>query len=235
MEIESAISGRDQVLAMVSHDLRDPLGTIITAAEWLLLALVPDDGEHIVQRMQLQSIRNAAGRMRLLTDDLIDASALDAGKLRFVPTAQDAFEIMHEAFDAMEALASVKGVTLVLDAPPYLPPILVDRHRIAQVFSNLIGNAIKFTPSAGTVRITAAHSDDVVQFSIADTGIGIASPDLPFVFERFWRSRNAGAFGNGLGLSIAKGIVEAHGGSIDAQSAPGKGSTFSFTLPSATA
>ena len=229
--LERAIRARDHVLAMVSHDLRDPLGTIITAAELLLWALVPDDSKHSVQRVQLQAIRRAAGRMRHLAADLLDASALDAGKLRIEPTAECPFAIMHDAVHALESPASAKGVTLVLDAQRDLPSILVDRERIAQVFANLLGNAIKFTPSGGVVTLTAARTNDDVRFSIADTGSGIPPADLPFVFERFWRSRNTGALGSGLGLSIGKGIVEAHGGTIKVQSVPGEGRPSASPFP----
>ena len=137
------------------------------------------------------------------------------------------------AIDGIRLLAETRRQTLEVDLSPNLPEVAVDADRIRQVMSNLLGNAIKFTPAGGTIRVSARQQGDAVIVSIVDTGPGIPPEHLSKVFDRFWKGQGATRTGSGLGLSIAKGIVEAHGGTIWAESELGKGSSFAFTLPRA--
>jgi len=119
----------------------------------------------------------------------------------------------------------------VTDLPPGLPPVVADRERVLQVFTNLGGNALKFTPENGRVEIRASGRGAAVEFAVRDTGPGIASEDLPHIFDRFWQAQKTARAGAGLGLAIAKGVIEAHGGAIQVESESGRGSRFTFTLP----
>jgi signal transduction histidine kinase len=140
---------------------------------------------------------------------------------------------MREAVESIRPIASAASVELGFAHPSGLPAVLADRGRIVQVLSNLIGNAIKFTPRGGQVRVDAQCSDDGVRFSVADTGAGISASDAAHLFKPFWQARRADRRGAGLGLAIAKDLVELHGGQIWFESTPGVGSTFFFTVPSA--
>jgi two-component system, chemotaxis family, sensor kinase Cph1 len=139
--------------------------------------------------------------------------------------------LIHEAAQALEPLAAAHTLRLEVDLPSLLPSILGDRQRILQVLTNLVGNAIKFTEKGGQVRIEARRMDDAVCCSVADTGVGIPADQVDHVFERYWKGKAEGREGTGLGLYIAKGIVEAHGGRIWVESRVGQGSRFSFTVP----
>ena len=132
---------------------------------------------------------------------------------------------------ARRPLAAAKGIALGTDVSPALPAVHADRERVLQIFSNIGGNAVKFTPGGGQVDIRAMLRDGVVEFEVRDTGPGIAAEDIARVFDRFWQAKKATRAGAGLGLAIAKGIVEAHSGKIWVESEPGEGSSFFFTLP----
>jgi signal transduction histidine kinase len=142
--------------------------------------------------------------------------------------------MMVEAVDMQRSLASSSSLELRIEADSNVPDIWGDRDRLLQVFENLIGNAIKFTPAGGCITVGAASHDHEVIFRVADTGSGIAPEDLPRVFDRFWQATRANRQGAGLGLPITKGIVEAHGGRIWVESTPNRGTTFSFTIPETT-
>jgi signal transduction histidine kinase len=151
------------------------------------------------------------------------------------PSLEQPDALVRDAVDAARPLAAAKRIALAALVPPDLPPVVADRERILQVFSNLLGNAVKFTAEGGRVEVRATRRDGeggggVVEFTVSDTGPGIAPEDLPHVFERFWRAKKVARTGTGLGLAITKAIVEAHGGQVRAESEPGRGSRFSFTL-----
>ena len=131
----------------------------------------------------------------------------------------------------MSRQAQAGQVHLGLEVPGALPPVLADRDRLLQVFSNLLGNALKFTPAGGEIRVGARVEDEQVLFYVRDTGPGIPTELLAHIFDRFWQANRTDRRGAGLGLSIARGIVEAHGGRLQVESEPGRGSTFSFTVP----
>ena len=231
-DAERATRARDDVLAMVSHDLRNPLNLVLTSGSFLLETA---DGLAPAHRAQLELIHRAAGQMHRLIEDLLEVSGIEAGHLPIQPRPEPVEPLLREACSLMRHEADAQEITLTYDVGDALPTVLADRGRILQVFGNLLGNALKFTPRTGTVRVSAALEDGAVRFAVRDTGPGIEGADLPYVFDRFWQAQRSRRGGAGLGLAIARGIVEAHGGTIDAESELGRGSVFSFTLPVAPA
>jgi signal transduction histidine kinase len=232
---EQAGRAREQMVAIVSHDLKNPLATIEMAVSFLLEELVPSDPAHEREREQLQAIHRSATRMYGLIHDLLDVAAIEAGQLAVTRSSWMVDVLLRDALELLRPLAASRRITLVADSSPSLPPVVADRDRVLQVFSNLGGNALKFTPADGRVEIRVVPRDSMMAFEVRDTGPGIATDELPHVFDRFWQSAKGARGGVGLGLAIAKGIVEAHGGSINVTSEPGHGSCFAFTLPVATA
>lgn len=225
-----ATQARDEVLGIVSHDLRNPLATISMCAG-ALLDPEPPPPEGV--RSMGEAIRHSAEWAEGIIRDLLDVTAMEAGRLSLhrVPTpAEQIIDGVHEQFlrHAIQA-----GLRFELATDANLPVLDVDAHRVQQVLFNLLGNAAKFTPEGGQITLSA-HVDsahEVLTMSVADTGVGIAAADLPNIFDRFWQVQHTRRGGAGLGLAIAKGIVETHGGTMSVTSDPGVGSTFSFTLP----
>ena len=228
---EQAARARDQMVAVVSHDLKNPLATIQMAASFMLEEMVPDDATREGERKQLQAIHRSAERMYRLIQDLLNVAAIEAGQLAVTRATLPIDVVVTDALDLLRPLAAAKQIALVARLAPALPPVAADRERLLQVFSNLGGNAIKFTPEHGRIEIHATARDAAVEFSVRDTGPGIAHEDLPHIFDRFWQAKKAARSGVGLGLAIAKGIVESHGGGIRVESELGHGSCFAFTLP----
>jgi len=231
---EEAARVRENLVAVVAHDLKNPVTTIDLALRVLLEDdhdHFPDDGEHKIERHAIGAIRRAAARMYRLIHDLLDLSRADEGRLSMNPAPADPLSLLEDAREAHSTLAAGRGIALEVVAAPSLPQVLADRERIAQVFSNLVGNAIEFTPEGGRVRMTALTSEGGVTFAVEDTGCGIAPEDVPHVFDRFWQAQKKPRGGTGLGLSIAKAIVNAHGGTIGVESTLGAGARFHFTLP----
>jgi signal transduction histidine kinase len=215
-------SRRRQLLADVAHELRTPLSVIQADLEALIDGLYPLDQEHL--RVLLGETRV----MSRLLDDLQTLSTAEAGALALYREATTPRQLIDAAIQTFTVQAGEKEVRLVARAADSLPEIDVDRFRIGEVLSNLLSNAIRHTPSGGEVILTAVAAGDAVEFSIADSGTGIAQEHLPHVFDRF--SRSPDSPGAGLGLAIAKSLVEAHGGDISAESGP-RGTTIVFTLP----
>ncbi len=176
-------------------------------------------------------MERAALRMNRLIQDLLDVTCMEAGRLSIEAGRVPAGQLVSDSAEGQSALASSAGLELRLDVAPDLPDVLGDRHRLLQVFENLIGNALKFTERGGMVTVGAAPQEGEVLFWVADTGAGIAAEDLRRVFDRFWQTHKAQRSGAGLGLAIVKGIVEVHGGRVRVESTPGRGTTFSFTIP----
>jgi signal transduction histidine kinase len=228
-ELAVAVRARDRVLAVVSHDLKNPLHTIRLATE-LLKRGAGRRGE------VTSAIERAANRMERLISDLLDLAAMDADSLLLSVNAQDARALVDEAVEMMQSQATERAQALRMVADGAGASVFCDRERILQVFSNLIGNAMKFTPAGGIITVGMERADaDTMRFRVSDTGVGIDAADVPHLFERFRRGRKLSGEGTGLGLSIAKAIVVAHGGKIWVESRPGQGSTFFFTLPAPTA
>lgn len=230
-DAEAATRTRDEVLAIVSHDLRNPLNLVLTSGSFLLETA----GLEPKEREQLQMVHRAAEQMNRLIQDLLEVSGMEAGNVAVEPRPERAEPLVREGCEALVHAAEAKSIELIGTASPDLPLVHADRDRILQVFGNLIGNALKFTPAGGRVRVSAEPAGDVVRFSITDSGEGITGDDLPHVFDRFWQARRSREGGAGLGLAISRGIVTAHGGEIWVESDAGQGSTFVFTLPTAEA
>jgi PAS domain S-box-containing protein len=225
---QQAAGAREQVLGVVSHDLRNPLNTIAVGTSLLLESV---DERRSENRRWLEVIARAAEQMGRMIGDLLDLSSIDAGRFAVAPSLQDTRATLRDACGLLEPLAEEKGVRLEYAAADGLPPVWMDPHQIERVMSNLVGNAIKFTPAGGTITVTAEAAGDEVRVRVADTGPGISAEHLPHVFDRYWQVRRGDRRGTGLGLAIARGIVEAHGGKIWAESPPGSGAVFTFTLP----
>ncbi|MBW3534135.1 MAG: PAS domain-containing protein [Gemmatimonadetes bacterium] len=225
--LHRAIAARDEVLGVVSHDLRNPVGTVGAAAELLAELDLPEAS----RREQLDIIRRTAVRMSRLIEDLLDVTRIDGGGLALAAAAEDPVALVRETLDQHRILAREAGIELVDGAREDLPPVKADRERILQALANLVGNALKFTPPGGRVTVRAdADGPDGVLLSVEDTGEGIPPESLERLFDRFWQQRRAGRRGAGLGLAIARGIVESHGGELRVESELGRGSTFFFSL-----
>jgi PAS domain S-box-containing protein len=225
--LKQAVYDRDQMLAVVSHDLRNPLGTVSAAAELLIDMELPEERK----TEQLHIIRRASLRMNRLIEDLLDVSRIEAGGLTVEPQPTDVEPVISEAVELHALRAEDQGIELLSHVPPDLPRVLCDHDRLIQVIFNLLGNAFKHTPHGGVVTLSARPHGREVAFTVQDTGQGIAREDLEHIFDRFWQARSHGRSGAGLGLTIVKGIVEAHGGRVWVESEPGKGSAFHFTVP----
>jgi PAS domain S-box-containing protein len=226
-EAQAATLARDEVLAVVSHDLRGPL-SIIEIGTSTLLRRRSDEAE-VIQRM-----KRAGQRMNVLIHDLLDVSALDSGRLRMELADEAVSQLVTDALDLVRPLADARHLHLVAEDQAPAARVACDHERIIQVFANLLGNAIKFTDEGGTVTVRVSELDGVIRFAVVDSGVGIAPDQLEHVFDRYWQAGRRAGGGVGLGLAIAKGIVEAHQGTIRAESAGGgQGSSFSFDLPRA--
>jgi PAS domain S-box-containing protein len=229
---QQARSAREEVLAVVSHELRNPLTAILALTE-ILLDVLPPEAWRTGQRRQVESIRGSAEHMARLVDDLLDITRIEAGHLTLRRHPEVVGPVVHEALGMLRPLAARKSVRLESELTEHLPEILVDRQRIHQVLSNLVGNAVDATPDGGAITIRAEASEQGVRFSVSDTGPGIPKEHLPHLFERYWRGPERTGQGLGLGLVIARGIVEAHGGRIWAESRMGTGTTITFEVPAA--
>jgi signal transduction histidine kinase len=228
-EARAATEARQHTLAVVAHDLRNPLTAIRMDAEMLSSMLRPTVGDF--ERKSLDRIGAITRRMDALIQDLLEVSRMERGTLALEIFPRDPAVVLAEAADALAPLAAAHGLTLRVDAAAGLPAVLADGERVLQIVSNLVGNAVKFTPEGGTVTLAAAPGDGEVRFSVSDTGPGIPPEQVPHIFGAFWQARHADRRGLGLGLSIARGLVEAHGGRIWVESEPGRGASFVFTLP----
>jgi signal transduction histidine kinase len=223
---EESIDAREQVLKIVSHDLRNPLHTISMCAS--LLLDVPLSAEE--QAGHLKRVKRAGERMNRLIQDLLDVAKLEAGRVGISAREIDVAPLLDEAYDMLAPLAQEKSIRLERDVADNLPRITADAGRVLQVLSNLVGNAIKFTPAEGRIVIGAKPVPSGVHFSVSDTGPGIPPDQLARIFGRFWQADVADRRGIGLGLTIAKGIMDAHGGRLWVESRLGEGTTFHFEL-----
>lgn len=233
-DAQAATRARDEVLAVVSHDLRNPIHTIGMSAQ-LLDELVPEGVATPMVRKQGAMIRRAAQRANRLISDLLDARRIETGRLAVECKPEDVRALVADAVELIALHAGEQGVRVESEIAA-TGFVMVDRERILQVLGNLAGNAIKFTPRDGTVTVAARPSaDGGTTIFVADTGPGIPPEQLPHLFDRYWQANARDRRGVGLGLAIAKGILEAHGATIAVESAVGKGTTFSFTLHAAPA
>jgi signal transduction histidine kinase len=225
-----AVADRDDLTGIVAHDLRNPLGAIVMRAY-----LLKEQTDSANARRHAESIEKLARRMEHLIKTTLDVATLDAGTLSVTPERCEVKDLLRDTLDMFESLFAARRVRLESQIEVAGLAIHADRERILQVLSNLLGNALKFTPAGGEVRISTEPQNEMVRFTVSDTGPGISSEDLPRLFDRFWKHDTPGKKGTGLGLFIAKGIVEAHGGKLWVESELSRGARFRFTLPSATA
>jgi two-component system, sensor histidine kinase len=235
-ESEAAVRDRDDLLGLVSHDLRNPVNAVKMLAASLLR--IPADAtatrlpqlaaEHAAVMLQ------AATQMDALIQDLLDVTRLEKGRLPIARAPHAIAALMATSADLLAPLASSRGVTLETELEAGLPLVSIDPDRIAQVLSNLVGNAVKNTPEGGHVRLRALRHGTGVKLIVQDTGSGIGAEDLPYVFDRFWQSKRTDRSGSGLGLTIARGIVLAHDGTLLLESELGRGTSAIVTLPGAT-
>ncbi|HYF40936.1 MAG TPA: ATP-binding protein [Ramlibacter sp.] len=229
---KAAVRARDELVAVVSHDLRTPVSIVAMQAALIQRFVGTDPGE-ASKRLATSAlvVRQAADRMTAMLRDLLDLSRIEAGRFDVQPSPQAAGQLIEEACELMRHLADARGLHIVTEPPPSMD-VEADPERIFHVFANLIGNAIKFTPSGGTITVGAALREGRCEFFVKDTGRGIAAERLEQVFGRYWQERaDHDAAGLGLGLYICQGIIEAHAGRIWVESVPGLGSTFKFQLP----
>ncbi len=222
-------TARQDFVSNVSHELRTPLASLRALVETLSDGALEDP---VAAQRFLRHMEVEVDALTQMVQELLELSRIESGKARLELAVVDTDKFIREGSERLRAQAERANVTLVVENGEGVPPVCMDVARMQQVLTNLIHNAIKFTPTGGTITVrAAATSAEKVTVSVADTGVGIAHEDLPRIFERFYkadRARSGG--GTGLGLAIAKHIVQAHGGTIWAESMPGKGSTFSFTI-----
>lgn len=229
--LEEALRSRDDVLGIVAHDLRSPLSAIQMAAR----GLVPQLAEGERGQRLLEVIQRSSTRMSSLIADLLDIASMEAGQVRLKRRTQDARELLNEALIGARALAEGAGVDLHVSAPEEPVLLHADKLRCAQILTNLLANAVKFTPRGGRVDVTLERHRQHAIFVVRDTGPGLSPEAKKHLFEPFWQRRRSTGEGVGLGLAIARGLVLAHGGDISVESEVGKGSSFWFRLPLATA
>ena len=228
---QEATRARDDLLTVVAHDLRNPLNTIFMSTELLLelesLAALPAEARHIT------IIRRSAETMNDLIQDLLDVKRIEMGQLAIEARPVAVQRVIAESLELLRPVAASRGQQLEQRSPDDLPRGFADPGRIQQVLSNLVGNALKFTPAGGSVYVTADQLENEIRIAVTDSGPGIATDQLPHVFGRFWQGTRSDRRGIGLGLAIAKGIIDAHGGRIWVESPADEGATFYFTLPTA--
>jgi signal transduction histidine kinase len=227
-DLEHAEQLRRNLVADVAHELRTPLSNIQGYLEAIRDRVMKPNAATI------RSLNEETALLSRLVDELQELSLAEAGELKLVYQAEDIANLVKQAVTSWQPKVAAKKILLSLDLPDNLPLVNIDQQRVNEVLHNLLENAVAHTHKGGTINVAAAKQGDWVEVCVSDTGEGIPAEDLPNIFERFYRvdrSRARATGGSGLGLTIAKRMVEAHGGKIEVQSELGKGSSFSFTLP----
>jgi signal transduction histidine kinase len=229
---DDAVATRDEFLGIVGHELRNMLTAVVGFAALIARAESGEtehEGEQVLKHAR--RIQRSGARMNRLIGDLLDVASIEAGVLAVKCQLGDANQVVAEAVETFQTQAAASGLRLAADVITVPSLAEFDPARILQVLANLVGNAIKFTPAGGSVLVHLERAEDELRFAVRDTGVGIAGEHLDTVFERFRQVNRGDRRGLGLGLYISKCIVQGHGGRIWADSAPGGGSTFWFTLP----
>ncbi len=221
-------AAREHTINIVSHDLRNPLASIQMYIE--LLSRDPTMIEK--QGVALQTIRRSTERMNRIISDLLDAGRIDSGRFSIELKNEGVKELLTDTIDALKPIAAEKGVILETQIKTTTPAIVCDHNRMTQALSNIIQNAIKFSPKGGRVLVQVTDAPEGISFAVIDQGPGVPASEIPSLFKRYWRSpTQVEVEGTGLGLYIVNGIVESHGGTVAVKSEIGKGSSFSITLP----
>ncbi|MCE2488472.1 MAG: HAMP domain-containing protein [Anaerolineae bacterium] len=226
--------GRRDLIAWTSHDLRTPLASLRLVIEALVDGVA---GDEATQQRYLQTAQREIRNLSELIDDLFELSQLESGHVELQLQRSSLGDLLSDTLGALRPVARRREVQLEGEIGKDVDPVLIDPEKIQRVLYNLVTNAIRHTPAGGSVRLAAASGSQQVSVTVSDSGEGIAAADLPQVFERFWRGEQArtrdqdGERGAGLGLAIARGLVEAHQGRIEVSSQPGAGTQFRFTLP----
>jgi chemotaxis family two-component system sensor kinase Cph1 len=226
----AAVGRRDDVLAMVSHELRNPLTVIAVDAEMIARSLPEGPFADRIKVWATEIVASSA-RLRRMVGELLDVATLETGTIKLRPLRADAGQLVGAVVESFASRQGGGGPSLSPNLPREQLVARFDPDRVRQVIENLVANAMKFTESTGSITISAAPRGEDVLVCVRDTGAGIGASDLCHVFERFWQLGKGDGRGLGLGLYICKAIVEAHGGTISASSDVGRGSEFSFTLP----
>jgi signal transduction histidine kinase len=231
-DVERAKRARENTLAIVSHDLRSPLSAVLLGIGYVRRAA--SEGKTLQSVAgALDAIHRSADSMKQLVDDLLDAAKIEAGRFSIEPARQSLLPILEDAVLAGRLAADAKRVRIELELAQGEHVVHCDRQRLTQVLANLIGNAVKFSPEGALIEVRLGAHGEWLRIDVQDEGPGIAPEDLPHVFERYWQASGTAQLGTGLGLFIAKTIVESHGGRISVDSQPGQGSRFSLHLPKA--
>ncbi len=221
---------REEFVAMMTHDLKSPLTVMMGYLQIIKANLSPPPGERLVS--YFTEIEHGAARLLGMIEDVLDSYRLEVGLLAIAKEYCDIRGLLEGCCRDNQREAAAQGVELTFTASDQLPALEVDARQLTRVFANLVGNAIKFTPDGGKVALNATCSNEVLQISVADSGIGIPARELEKVFKKYYRAEGVTGYkGTGLGLTISKAIVEAHGGTIQVDSTEGKGSRFTVTIP----
>jgi PAS domain S-box-containing protein len=223
-----AVLGRDEIMSIVSHDIGTAVSAVLVSAKALGKRLDGDAEADLVE-----NIRNAARQVGRLVSDLLDAERLERGGLSVRPEPTPVSEVVRRACEMVDAPASERAIVIAVRAEAAPVFVHADADRVVQILSNILGNAVRYSPDGGRVELRVTARDGQVRFSVSDEGPGIAPEHLPRLFEPFWRGSDDRSGGAGLGLAIARGLVLAHGGDIEVESRPGDGATLRFTLPAA--
>ncbi len=226
---QRAVQDRDDLLSILSHDLRTPLNAIRIAAD----ELIDPNLDAAERKVMVSAVQRSLRRADRLICDMLDVSRIEAGTLALSRTAVSAKELLEQARNEHALQSRDGGLTLQLAVDAEVGMVLADRERILQVLENLLSNAARHGRGSGAVTLTAAAKKDKVEISVIDGGPGIPADQLPYLFDRFYQARHQHRAAAGLGLSIVKGIVAAHGGTIAVSSVVGKGTSFTFSLPRA--
>jgi signal transduction histidine kinase len=228
-QTEAARRARESMMAIVSHDLRSPLSAVLLGIGYIRRAA--GEGRSLKGMSgALDAVHRAADSMRRLVEDLLDAAKIESGRFSIEPARQPLLPILQDAVDVGALAADAKRMRVTLEVAAGEHALHCDRQRLTQVLANLIGNAVKFSPEGAQVEVRLADEGEWLRIDVRDWGPGIAREHLPHVFTRYWQASDTAQMGTGLGLFIAKNIVESHGGRIAVDSEPGRGSVFSVFL-----
>jgi two-component system phosphate regulon sensor histidine kinase PhoR len=228
-DVKRLEQARRDFVANVSHELRTPLASVKAVVETLQGGALEDE---VVAREFLARADAEVDRLVLIVEELLELSRLESGQAPLKREPVEMGRVLADAVERVRPRAERQGLAVTLDIAPGLPPVTGDAERLERAILNLLDNAVKFTPEGGSVGTRAWLENDAVHVEVKDTGVGIAREDLSRVFERFYKgAAGRGYGGTGLGLAIVKHVIEAHGGSVSADSREGQGSTFRFSIP----